>query len=44
MSGWAVCAALLVIAAIVLYEVQNAIKVADMWSDFERNERDGSEQ
>jgi len=40
MTGWTIIAALLVIAAIVLYEVQRAVKTADMWSRLERDEHE----
>jgi hypothetical protein len=38
MTAWSIFAVLLVIAAIVLYEVQRAIRQYDMWLNFERDE------
>ena len=38
MNWWPIFAALLVIAAIVLYEIHNAIRMADMWAQLERDQ------
>lgn len=40
MTGWAILAALLVIVAIVSYEVRAAIKTTEMWVRFERDENE----
>ena len=40
MNWTAVLAALLIIAAIVLYEIRNAVNQCEMWAQMERDEQE----